>query len=1118
MNRGLALLGAVGGAAWLVVLMAGSIRHVAAGRQALPLDVVINEAGWSGTACGHYDEWMELYNNTSAPVDLAGWTLQAVDGTPNLLLAGTIPAHGYYLLERQDDDTISDIPADLIYTGALEDVGETLELRDGAAALIDAVNADGGGWPGGTNSPDYSMERIDPAAPGDDVNWATNDGLTRNGLDCNGVPINGTAKARNSATPPPGADLSVRKGGPQSVLAGEYLTYTITLSNAGQLAAVATWLTDALPAQVEFVTHTAPYPFQQAGPATLVWDLGIVPTGTATAPIRFAIVGQVSPAAFGEITNVVTVTSATTESNVADNHDAVVTVVGSGPVTPVVLIEALYYDAYQYLQVDEAFRLANVSSATAHLGDWGVSDQEATALFPPGTTLAPGQAIWCAQQATAFARQFGFRPDFEYGSDSDPSVPDMDGGTPMFNDEGDECLLVDAGGEVVDALVYEDGETQVEGWQGMAVEPWSPNATSFPASGQILYRKRDQATGLPVSDTNTAADWAQDPGDHYDGRKVLYPGWDLDRFFFTQQVTETAVLTVAVAPDHSFSVVNALLASATESIQIESYSFRSRELADVLLERLGAGVSVTLLLEGDPAFVGVTDQEKWIAGQLHAEDAKVLFMVNNLDSEVHDRYPYLHAKLVVVDGRKVLIGSENLNHTGLPADDKADGTAGRRGVLLLTDGPGVVASAQAVLDADADPANHLDIVGCAEAPALCTPPPGFVPKVTPAWTTYTVQFAEPLVTQGHLAFEVIQSPENSLRSGDGLLGLLSRAGQGDTVLVEQSYEHCHWGAADGTPATDPNPRLAAYLDAARRGASVRILLDQYFDVEGKNEETVAYLLDVARAEGLDLEARLADPTSLGLHNKMVLAQIGGHGFVHVGSINGGEASCKVNRELALQVQSDTAYDYLSAVFDYDWSTATPPVYLPSVVRGYQPSLPADHLLISEVYYATFPENEWIEIYNPSSQAVDLAAYKIGDAAHPGDYEGMYRFPAGTSILPNQALVVAVTANGFEGYPGQQPDFEIWDSDSAVPDLISYPEWGEGDWGLANLGDEVLLMDGGDQALDVVVYGDGAYPGVLPHPGGIDHSHSLERYPSWLDTDDCSSDFRDWPYPSPGTLP
>jgi hypothetical protein len=34
----------------------------------------------------------------------------------------------------------------------------------------------------------------------------------------------------------------------------------------------------------------------------------------------------------------------------------------------------------------------------------------------------------------------------------------------------------------------------------------------------------------------------------------------------------------------------------------------------------------------------------------------------------------------------------------------------------------------------------------------------------------------------------------------------------------QSHEHLHWGPAGGTPQTDPNLRLEAYLDAARRGA------------------------------------------------------------------------------------------------------------------------------------------------------------------------------------------------------------------------------------------------------------------------------------------------------------
>lgn len=138
----LALASVIGSVLLNSLLLAGNVGSRAADPRAASREVVINEVGWAGTACSPYDEWIELYNNTDAPLDLTGWTLGATDGTPGISLQGTIPAQGYFLLERQDDDTISDLPADLIYAGALEDTGETLELRDGAAMLIDTANAD----------------------------------------------------------------------------------------------------------------------------------------------------------------------------------------------------------------------------------------------------------------------------------------------------------------------------------------------------------------------------------------------------------------------------------------------------------------------------------------------------------------------------------------------------------------------------------------------------------------------------------------------------------------------------------------------------------------------------------------------------------------------------------------------------------------------------------------------------------------------------------------------------------------------------------------------------------------------------------------------------------------
>jgi len=107
---------------------------------------------------------------------------------------------------------------------------------------------------------------------------------------------------------------------------------------------------------------------------------------------------------------------------------------------------------------------------------------------------------------------------------------------------------------------------------------------------------------------------------------------------------------------------------------------------------------------------------------------------------------------------------------------------------------------------------------------------------------------------------------------------------------------------------------------------VRVLLDSYFDAQDlhnprSNLRTVEYLQAVARAEGLDLDARRRNPTGEGIHNKMLLAHIGGRGWVIVGSLNGGEASAKLNREINLKMASDEAYAYLADVFWSDWDAS-----------------------------------------------------------------------------------------------------------------------------------------------------------------------------------------------------
>lgn len=169
--------------------------------QTSTVTIVINEIAWMGTATSSSDEWMELYNTTENLIDLSGWTLKSLTGAnpdPIINLSGVIQPFGYFLLERTNDSTISDILADQIYTGALSDNGESLELRDMDGNLRDEV-LNAGGWYAGNKTSRSSMERIDSMQFNDNAtNWKTNDGITKNGHDAGNNPINGTPKTKNS--------------------------------------------------------------------------------------------------------------------------------------------------------------------------------------------------------------------------------------------------------------------------------------------------------------------------------------------------------------------------------------------------------------------------------------------------------------------------------------------------------------------------------------------------------------------------------------------------------------------------------------------------------------------------------------------------------------------------------------------------------------------------------------------------------------------------------------------------------------------------------------------------------------------------------------------------------
>lgn len=187
------------------------------------LSVVVNEIAWMGTKSESNDEWLELYNPGDTDIDVNGWKLlkngeDFIEFSSSSASTTIIQSKGFYLLERKHnqenpDDTISNIPADLIFTGGFSNSGDMLTILDSQGNLADKVDClkktDGicKGWFAGRNEKEgdnwirVSMERVNAAVEGSDPsNWASNNLIARNGKDAVGNNINGTPKAENSVS------------------------------------------------------------------------------------------------------------------------------------------------------------------------------------------------------------------------------------------------------------------------------------------------------------------------------------------------------------------------------------------------------------------------------------------------------------------------------------------------------------------------------------------------------------------------------------------------------------------------------------------------------------------------------------------------------------------------------------------------------------------------------------------------------------------------------------------------------------------------------------------------------------------------------------------------------
>lgn len=173
--------------------------------------------------------------------------------------------------------------------------------------------------------------------------------------------------------------------------------------------------------------------------------------------------------------------------------------------------------------------------------------------------------------------------------------------------------------------------------------------------------------------------------------------------------------------------------------------------------------------------------------------------------------------------------------------------------------------------------------------------------------------------------------------------------------------------------------------------------------------------------------------------------------------------------------------------------------------GYWPM----NIVINEVYYntngRTYPQgqgtkteeegkNEWIELYNPNSFAVNIKNYKIGSTSQE------------FTINPN----ISIPAYGFVLLSHDNSTWHFWGNPSGL--TINLSGSVSGGW-LSNTGDWVYLKNANNNLIDQMSYGTNIVAFSPPCPN-VAEGHSLERNPDGYDIN-SKNDFLDRVTPTPG---
>ena len=513
---------------------------------------------------------------------------------------------------------------------------------------------------------------------------------------------------------------------------------------------------------------------------------------------------------------------------------------------------------------DEFFEISNTGDLTAVLNGWSIRKTTTGGTSFNGSFISgeipAGSSVIISPDANAVKAM---------GATMILDADDVMNYPVWMPNSGATMQLVSPNGVIADTFVYGNGPTSTEGWSGPSI------AEPVTTVDRILYLRGDGCGDM--QDTNKSDDW-----------EMRWSVAGASHFCGINTFTDDTSVIPLIGPESGLNDVMSMMDNANDSIHLHVYQLHHTKLAMSLIEASARGVDVIVVIHEPEDWWGDYNVGQSLGIAWELENAGIEVM--QFSSSSSSPYQYIHSKVAVVDSTHVWISSGNWKDSSLPDDG-----IGNRDWGVIVESSDLAAIVLERIAFDEDPSElHVEDstysqpeAGSYEAPTAYTPGSTVSPITGP------------------IEGELLTCPDDCMQ---GLADFIDSA-DNEILLSLQYFEmDWYWGWQE-------NPLLDSLEDAAARGISIRLAINQHYVNENSGiREAVNELNDW---EG-DVEAILMseNDTVTKLHNKGVI--IDGESVL-ISSINWGDNSILRNREMGLIIHSQQVTAPYLESFWQDWN-------------------------------------------------------------------------------------------------------------------------------------------------------------------------------------------------------